>query len=178
MHVATYKAFKEELEKISFHSLIDAAALGTLAAPTIQEMRGKKVSDRTKHVSEVAGLGAMGASATHKIYTEAQKHMAEHGGGLAKAVWHGLKHANAGYTQSALRVFEKDAGLMSRLLGKAEPELAAATKKFVPSFKGHGNAVANLKAGKVGETVRQGVHTNVGYNPLTQSATKTRYAEL
>lgn len=44
----------------------ELAGLGILAAPTVAEMRGRKVSDKTKHRAELAGLGVLAApSAIH-----------------------------------------------------------------------------------------------------------------
>ncbi len=44
----------------------ELAGLGILAAPSVAEMRGRKVSDKTKHRAELAGLGVLAApSAIH-----------------------------------------------------------------------------------------------------------------
>jgi len=37
----------------------ELGGLGILARPTIQEMRGQQVSERSKHIHEVAGLGTL-----------------------------------------------------------------------------------------------------------------------
>lgn len=45
---------------------VELAGLGILAAPSVAEMRGKKISDKTKHRAELAGLGVLAApSAVH-----------------------------------------------------------------------------------------------------------------
>lgn len=50
----------ERIEKTGSHAA-ELAGLGILAAPTVAEMRGKKVSDKTKHRAELAGLGVLAA---------------------------------------------------------------------------------------------------------------------
>jgi hypothetical protein len=41
---------------------LDMAGLGLLAAPTVQHMRGKPMSDKNKNRAELGGLGVLGAS--------------------------------------------------------------------------------------------------------------------
>jgi len=55
------KKMEEGFKKsASFGSHIaEMAGLGILAVPTIQEMRGKKVSAKAKHTAELAGLGTL-----------------------------------------------------------------------------------------------------------------------
>ena len=47
--------------------LIELGGLGTLAAPAVQELRHKPMSEKGKAVSEVAGLGALAAPYAHDL---------------------------------------------------------------------------------------------------------------
>jgi hypothetical protein len=98
MHAATYAAFKDELEKLGWHAAAEIAGLGTLAAPTIQKMRGKPMSERASHAAEIGGLGILAAPAAHSMYKAVKK------GGLAA-----LKHASVdpSLVGGALSLFKK-----------------------------------------------------------------------
>lgn len=45
----------------------ELAGLGTLAAPSIQGMRGKPMSDKNTRRAEVAGLGILAAPSAYEI---------------------------------------------------------------------------------------------------------------
>ena len=96
MNVIVYTAFKDEMEKIAYHSVVDFAGLGVLAAPTIQKMRHKEMSDKGTHAAELGGLGMLAGTSAHKIYKAFKK------GGLA-AIKHASvnKQANLGQTAGA-----------------------------------------------------------------------------
>ncbi len=81
MHTATWLALQDELEKISGlgAGALDMAGLGMLAAPTVQKMRGKPMSDKNKDRMELGGLGVLGGSVA-----------AEHAGDALKAGRSGL----------------------------------------------------------------------------------------
>ena len=86
MNAVSYVAFKDELEKISSglgelatHGA-EVAGLGILAAPTIQKMRGKKMSTKGEHAAELGGLGVLAApSAAHLA-----KHLIKRGSAILK----------------------------------------------------------------------------------------------
>jgi hypothetical protein len=100
MNVITYSAFKNELEKIAYHSLVDIAGLGVLAAPTIQKVRGKEMSDKGTHAAELGGLGMLAGTSAHKIYSAAKK------GGLAA-----IKHASVAPSLTDAASLRKQAGI-------------------------------------------------------------------
>jgi hypothetical protein len=58
-------SFFDEMMKISNESPLrmanEIAGLGVLAAPSVQELRGKKVDEHTKHIAELTGLGMLAA---------------------------------------------------------------------------------------------------------------------
>lgn len=54
-------AFWKGFEKKAWHGAAELAGLGTLAAPSIQAMRGKPMSEKAKNRAEVAGLGILAA---------------------------------------------------------------------------------------------------------------------
>lgn len=101
MHLATMLSFQDELEKIAGlgAGALDLAGLGMLAAPTVQKMRGKPMSDKNSHRTELAGLGVLGGSV-----------VAEHAGDALKAGKSGL---------SKLR------GLASKMPKHAAPSMGA-----------------------------------------------------
>ena len=81
MHAATYKAFRDELVKIAYHSVADIAGLAALAVPTVQKVRGKPMSEKATHAAELGGLGVLAGTSAHKIYSAVRE------GGL-KAIKH------------------------------------------------------------------------------------------
>lgn len=119
MHVATYAAFRDELEKLAYHSAVDIAGLGILAAPTIQKMRGKPMSERGTHAAELGGLGVLAGSSAHKIYSgmkDAAQGAAK--GGKLRAALRAIKHASAepGLADGALSLFKEAQG-MGQVMG-------------------------------------------------------------
>lgn len=60
MNTATWLSLHDELEKIASHAA-ELAGLGILAAPSIQHLRGKEMSEKNKARTEVAGLGVLAA---------------------------------------------------------------------------------------------------------------------
>lgn len=75
MDPVTFRAFVKEASEIQLASKtaslarhgMELAGLGTLAAPSVQELRGKPMSEKSKAVSEVAGLGTLAAPYVHDI---------------------------------------------------------------------------------------------------------------
>ncbi len=63
MHVITFLAFQNEVEKLekTANHGVELAGLGMLAAPSIAHMRGKEWSEKNKARAEVAGLGVLAA---------------------------------------------------------------------------------------------------------------------
>ena len=55
---------------------LDVAGLGMLAAPTVQKMRGKPMSDKNKDRTELAGLGVLGGSVAAEHAHDAKKFVA------------------------------------------------------------------------------------------------------
>jgi len=95
MHAVTLTAFRDELEKLAYHSAVDIAGLGILAAPTIQKMRGKEMSEKGTHAAELGGLGVLAGSSAHKIYSgmrDAAKGAVK--GGKLRAALGAIKHAS------------------------------------------------------------------------------------
>ena len=66
MKKAAFWAGFEKRASVPGH-LAEVAGLGALAYPTIQEMRGKKVSDKTKHVAELGGLATLAAPSVYHL---------------------------------------------------------------------------------------------------------------
>lgn len=54
--------------------LIELGGLGTLAAPAVQELRHKPMSEKGKAVAEVAGLGALAAPYAHDLAMKNQRY--------------------------------------------------------------------------------------------------------
>ena len=201
MNVATYAAFKDELEKLSWHAGAEIAGLGILAAPTIQKMRGKPMSERGTHAAEIAGLGTLAVPAAHSIYKAVKK------GGLAA-----IKHASVGqvagsfgagtshFLDTARRAVGPSlaqrtaarAAKMKMIAHKANPVktlpssgkvITAAISK--EAFLGFGKAVAkqafkpsfagHAKALGTGiSKSKAGVETVKSFNPMTQSLSKSK----
>lgn len=76
----TLEAFLDEFEKISgaggpaWHYASDLAGLGVLAAPTIQKMRGKDMSEKGTRAAELGGLGLLAAPVAHNMFTHFRGH--------------------------------------------------------------------------------------------------------
>ena len=135
MDVVTYSGFKNELEKIAYHSVVDIAGLGMLAAPTVQKMRGKEMSEKGTHAAELGGLGVLAGSSAHKIYSGAKKaYQAAPKSGVWKAIREGAKHASAEpqLVDGALSLFTKKAGIFGGMAGMR----AAATNAQSMAMKG------------------------------------------
>jgi hypothetical protein len=47
--------------------MAELAGLGTLAAPTIQKMRGKPMTEKNEHRTELAGLGVLAAPSAYNL---------------------------------------------------------------------------------------------------------------
>lgn len=64
-------SFVDEFEKIAggdnWHHAAELVGLGTLAIPTIQKMRGKKMSEGASHAAELGGLGILAAPSVHSL---------------------------------------------------------------------------------------------------------------
>jgi hypothetical protein len=133
MKVATYAALQQELQKIAsgnWGHAAEIAGLGALAVPTVQKMRGKKMSEKNTNRAELGGLGILAAPSAV---------------GLAK---HFLKKgsANLALVDSALSLFNKTAapalssvmnagaftGRAARMMHGAQPAMQAMAKK--PKF--------------------------------------------
>ena len=54
-------AFWKGFIKTAWHNAAELAGLATLAAPSIQGLRGKPMKDKTSHKVELAGLGMLAA---------------------------------------------------------------------------------------------------------------------
>lgn len=54
--------------------LMELGGLGTLAAPSIQELRHKPMSEKNKAVAEVAGLGTLAAPYVHDLAMKNQRY--------------------------------------------------------------------------------------------------------
>lgn len=71
--------------------LVELGGLGTLAAPSIQELRHKPMSEKAKAGLEVAGLGALAAPYAHDLAMKSPRYAGSTiGRGLTKALGHGL----------------------------------------------------------------------------------------
>ena len=46
---------------------IELAGLGILARPSVQELRGKEMSEQSKHLHEIGGLGVLAAPSAYKL---------------------------------------------------------------------------------------------------------------
>lgn len=119
----------EDLEKLAWHGAAEVAGLGILAAPTIQKMRGKEMSERKSHAAELGGLGVLAAPAAHTMIEQGRKAFKPGSGarGVAKAVWHGITKHNS-VQGSALSLFSKEA------MGALPPGSAKGTVKAVGRF--------------------------------------------
>lgn len=124
---------------------LDVAGLGALAAPTIQHMRGKPMSDKAKNRTELLGLGTLGASVA-----------AEHAGDVAKAGKAGLsklrglvskmpKHAAP--TMGAMMNMHRLADAAKAAKGVAKPLAQGAGKALTsPNNMGRATALAGHMA--------------------------------
>lgn len=63
--VAFWEGFNKKANAL--HHAAEVAGLGLLAVPTIQKMRGKKISDKAQHRFELGGLGVLAAPAIHAL---------------------------------------------------------------------------------------------------------------
>lgn len=97
---------------------LDVAGLGALAAPTIQHMRGKQMSEKNKNRMELAGLGTLGASVA-----------AEHGKDALHAAQAGAGKLVGG-AKKLLSKMPKHAGLNDGVL-----EAKIMRAKFAPDEK-------------------------------------------
>lgn len=71
--------------------LVELGGLGTLAAPSIQELRHKPMSEKAKAGLEVAGLGALAAPYAHDLAMKSRRYAGSSvGRGLTKALGNGL----------------------------------------------------------------------------------------
>lgn len=59
-------AFWGGFDKQASH-LAELAGLGALAYPAVQEVRGKKVSDKTRHIAELGGLATLAAPSAYHL---------------------------------------------------------------------------------------------------------------
>lgn len=89
----SFSSFSDELEKISSagHAAVDLLGLGMLAAPSVQGLRGKEMSEKSKHKTELAGLGTLAAGVAH----ENRPHFAAAGRTAMKYIGGVLKKASA-----------------------------------------------------------------------------------
>jgi len=79
-----------KLASIGRH-LVELGGLGTLAAPSVQELRHKPMSEKAKAGLEVAGLGALAAPYAHDLAMKSKRYAGSSvGRGLTKALGHGL----------------------------------------------------------------------------------------
>jgi len=65
-----WQGFEKEFEKYAaggWSTAAELGGLGTLAIPSIQELRGKPMGEKTKAGLEVAGLGTLAAPYLHQI---------------------------------------------------------------------------------------------------------------
>jgi hypothetical protein len=46
---------------------IELAGLGILARPSVQELRGKQMSEHSKHMHEIGGLGVLAAPSAYEL---------------------------------------------------------------------------------------------------------------
>lgn len=125
MHAATFAAFKDEMSKIAYHSVADIGGLAALAAPTIQKMRGKPMSEKGTHAAELGGLGVLAGSSAHKIYSgmkDAAKGAVK--GGKLRAALHAVKHASV--KRAALDLWSPSS---SSVGGRGAHGVAQAAKK-------------------------------------------------
>lgn len=72
LHKYLYGHRKEKKSGLGAGAL-DMAGLGMLAAPTIQKMRGKPMSDKNKDRAELGGLGVLGGSVAAEHAKDAVK---------------------------------------------------------------------------------------------------------
>lgn len=149
MNVATYSAFKDELEKIAWHSGAEIAGLGILAAPTIQKMRGKPMSENATHAAEIGGLGTLAVPAAHSIYKAVKK------GGLAA-----IKHASA--TKEASDLWNPSTG---HVIGEG------GTKAFNRGVSTAGSAAVKKPAFTLAHL--QGAYQKAGIKPGLGSAVRS-----
>lgn len=177
MHAATYTAFKSELEKIAYHSVVDIAGLGMLAAPTIQKMRGKEMSEKGTHAAELGGLGVLGASSAHKIYSGAKKaYQAAPKSGVWKAIREGAKHASVEpqLVNGALSLFKKQAGWRD-----AAATVQSMAQRGLQGGKSLAGAAASKAPARLATQVPRAIPTpqQVGGHAFTR-ATTGKYAPI
>lgn len=136
MNVATYAAFKDELEKLGWHAGAEIAGLGLLAAPTAaKHFGGKEWSEKNKRRAELGGLGILAAPAAHSMYKAVKK------GGMTA-----LKHASvdaslAGGALSLFKTADLDAWnphtgeVIGGSVGSAAANRGMSAAKHVPAKK-------------------------------------------
>lgn len=132
MHTATWLSFYDELEKIAGlgAGAADIAGLGMLAAPTIQKMRGKPMSEKGKDRAELAGLGVLGGSV-----------VAEHSKELKSAAKSGFSKLKG--MASKFKKASPSMSAMMKMHGMADAAKAAA-KAAAKGAKGTAKAVGSL----------------------------------
>jgi hypothetical protein len=159
MNAVSYVAFKDELEKIAgWGDLATHAAevggLGILAAPTIQKMRGKKMSEKGEHAAELGGLGVLAApSAAH----------------LAK---HLIKRGSADPLHIALQYLVKQSASKTAQSGRAMLSLAEKGMQAV----GTGAARVSQGAHSLGPSTVRNLGATAGRD--AEAARKARIAEV
>lgn len=149
MHAVTLTAFRDELEKLAYHSVVDIAGLGILAAPTVQKMRGKEMSEKGTHAAELGGLGVLAGSSAHKIYSgmrDAAKGAAK--GGKFRAALSAVKHASV--KKAALDMWNPSTGALHAAEGGSRAANAGTHvgQQAVQALKKPAFTMDHLKAGR------------------------------
>ena len=164
MHTAMLLSFQDELEKIASLSAgaLDMGGLGLLAAPTIQKMRGKPMSEKNKDRAELGGLGVLGASVA-----------AEHAPALKAGLKAGALKARAGVGK-VLKLMPKHAApSMSAMMNMHR--LADSAKAAVKAVAKPGAAAASRLPSAAHQAARAETlakNTAVGghaWNPAAQA---------
>lgn len=165
----------------NWHHAAEIAGLGTLAAPTIQKMRGKPMKEKNKDRAEMAGLGILAVPAAHELGKKAIPKLKSFAASAGKQV---LKHASAeggDYKRHWSQVPSKNStaghwakekkAFFTKLLKK--PAAEAAKKAFQPSFKGHSKAL-----GLGTKTNATGVTTTKALDSARGTISKSKYIEI
>lgn len=136
--------------KAILHGAADMAGLGALAAPTIQKMRGKEMSERGTHAAEIGGLGLLALPVGHNLYEAGKKLIKK--GSVRKLAQGDLWNPHTGE-------------IVGSQMGRANAGIASAGAHAAQAAKKPAFTAAHLAAAKAkmpGGGVYQGIKRGVG----------------